>query len=129
MPYRNQAETSNPTCFLFLIDQSRSMLQAVGGGRGQTKAEAVADALNRLLSNLVRRCVHGSTVRNRFHVGVLGYGVTVGPALGGALAGRDLVPISDLALNPLRVEHRPSSQGAPPAQYPVWYEPEGQGQT
>ena len=86
MPYSNSIDNSNPTCFLFLIDQSSSMLESMGGGRDQTKAEAVADSINSLLSNLVRRCVQGKTVRNRFFVGVLGYGKTVAPALGGVLA-------------------------------------------
>src|SRR5262245_44845061 len=102
MPYDAPIETTNPTCFLFLIDQSESMLQTMGGGSGRTKAEAVADVLNSLLFNLVLACVVGKDVRDRFHVGVLGYGLSVGPALGGKLAGRELMPISELANNPLR---------------------------
>src|SRR5215204_6017732 len=107
MPYSAEISRANPTCFLFLIDQSRSMLQGMAGAPGKTKAEAVADAINHLLYTLVLRCVWGNSVLDRFHVGVIGYGLNVAPALGGALGGRDLVPISELARNPLRVEQRP----------------------
>ena len=70
MPYAAEISRSNPTCFLFLLDQSKSMLGAIGGGQGKTKADAVADSLNRLLYTLVLRCVWGQAVLDRFHVGV-----------------------------------------------------------
>jgi hypothetical protein len=132
MPYSAEISRANPTCFLFLIDQSKSMLQPMGGAPGKTKAEAVADAVNHLLYTLVLRCVWGNAVLDRFHVGVLGYGVQVGPALGGGVAGRDLVPISELARNPLRVEQR--SQTGPDGasqsiRFPIWLEPSGDGKT
>jgi hypothetical protein len=129
MPYSAEISRANPTCFLFLIDQSRSMLQPMGGAPNRTKAEAVADSINHLLYTLVLRCVWGTSVLDRFHVGVLGYGVNVGPAFGGALAGRDLVPIGELARSPLRVEMRPPSPGAQPARFPIWFEPSGDGKT
>src|SRR5947209_1297095 len=106
MPYSAEIARTNPTCFLFLIDQSSSMGKPFGGGSAKTKAEGVADAINRLLQALVLRCTKGMEVLDRYHVGVIGYGARIGPALGGALAGRRLVPVSELAKNPLRVESR-----------------------
>src|SRR5208283_5214968 len=100
MPYVAEISRNNPSCFLFLIDQSKSMAEPIGGA-GKKKADAVADATNRLLQTLVLRCVKGETVLDRFHVGVIGYGSKVVPALGGTLAGKNLVPISAVALNPL----------------------------
>ena len=136
MPYSAEISRSNPTCFLFLLDQSKSMLGPISGGNGQTKADAVADSLNRLLYTLVLRCVWGQNVLDRFHVGVLGYGRQVVPALGGALAGRELVPIGELARNPLRVEKRASlvddGRGGRVEQVvkvPVWFDPAGDGKT
>jgi glutathione peroxidase-family protein len=41
---------------------------------GKTKAEFVADALNRTLVNLVTRCTKSEGVRDYFEVGVIGYG-------------------------------------------------------
>jgi len=129
MPYSAEISRVNPTCFLFLIDQSKSMLKLIGGGQGKTKAEAVADSINNLLYTLVLRCVKGNAVLDRFHVGVIGYGLQTGPAFGGALANRDLVPISEIAGSPLRVEERPDSSGGPPVRFPIWFEPLANGQT
>jgi hypothetical protein len=136
MPYLAEISRSNPTCFLFLIDQSKSMLGPMGGGQGENKASAVADALNRLLYTLVLRCVWGQAVLDRFHLGVIGYGKQVGFALGGPLAGRELVPVSELARNPLRVEQRaslvPDGRGGQVEQVvklPVWFEPVATGKT
>jgi hypothetical protein len=136
MPYTAEISRSNPTCFLFLIDQSKSMLGAMSGAQGKTKAEAVADSINTLLYNLVLRCVWGQAVLDRFHVGVLGYGLNVASGLGGVLANRDLVPISELARNPLRVEQRMQKvddgfggQVEQPVRFPIWFEPVGGGKT
>jgi len=136
MPYSAEISRSNPTCFLFLLDQSKSMLGPIGGGSSKTKADAVAESLNRLLYTLVLRCVWGQNVLDRFHVGVLGYGRQVAPALGGTLAGRELVPISELARGPLRVEqhvHRVDDgrggQVEQVVKMPVWFDPVGDGKT
>jgi hypothetical protein len=136
MPYSAEISRSNPTCFLFLIDQSKSMLGPIGGDEGKKKADAVADSLNRLLYTLVLRCVWGQAVLDRFHVGVLGYGRQIMPALGGALAGRELLPIGELARCPLRVEQRVNrvddGRGGQVEQIvksPVWFEPTGDGKT
>ncbi len=129
MPYSAEISRVNPTCFLFLIDQSKSMLKLMGGGLGKTKAEAVADSINNLLYTLVLRCVKGNAVLDRFHVGALGYGLQTGSVLGGPLAGRELVPISEVARSPLRVEERPDTGGGPPVRFPIWFEPLANGQT
>jgi hypothetical protein len=136
MPYSAEISRSNPTCFLFLIDQSKSMLGPIGGGQDKKKADAVADSLNRLLYTLVLRCVWGQSVLDRFHVGVIGYGRQVVPALGGALASRELVPISELARCPLRVEQRVNlvddgrgRQVEQTVKMPVWFEAAGDGKT
>jgi hypothetical protein len=136
MPYSAEISRSNPTCFLFLIDQSKSMLGPIGGDSGKKKADAVADSINRLLYSLVLRCVWGQAVLDRFHVGVLGYGRQVSPALGGGLAERELVPISELARFPLRVEQRITTvddgRGGQVEQIvksPVWFESVAHGKT
>jgi hypothetical protein len=135
MPYSAEISRANPTCFLFLIDQSKSMAGPLGG-QGKSKADAVADSINRLLYTLVLRCVWGQSVLDRFHVGVIGYGRTVVAALGGPLAGRELAPISEVARHPLRVEQRvqqvDDGQGGTAEQqvrFPVWFEPRADGKT
>jgi len=136
MPYSAEISRSNPTCFLFLIDQSKSMLGPMSGQPDKRKADAVAESINRLIYTLVLRCVWGQNVLDRFYVGVLGYGKQVAPALGGALSGRELVPISEVARCPLRVEQRVNlvddGQGGKVQQtvkFPVWFEPVADGKT
>jgi hypothetical protein len=92
--------------------------------------------LNRLLRGLVLRSAKSEGVRDYFHVGVIGYGDNVGPILGGALAGRNLVPISEIASHPLRVEERIKKveDGAgglvdQRVKFPVWFEPVASGGT
>src|SRR5438094_4384050 len=107
MPYTAEISRTNPSCFLFLIDQSGSMAETFGAQPDKKKAHEVATAVNRLLQTLVLRCAKGQEVLDRFHVGVIGYGhTTVAPAFSGTLAGQTLVPVSKLAAQPLRVEVR-----------------------
>ena len=139
MAYSVEISRANPTCFVFLLDQSTSMedpIVAGGEGTPKRKADAVADALNRLLFELSLKCAKEEGVRDYFHVAVLGYGARIGSAFGGALAGRDLVPLSQVADNPLRVEERakkvPDGAGGlveTTARFPVWVDPVASGGT
>jgi hypothetical protein len=136
VPYVAEISRTNPTCLLFLIDQSSSMAGPVGGSPDKSKADGVADAVNRLLQNLALKCAKSDGIRDYFHVGVIGYGADVRSALGGSLAGRHLVPVSEFANNPLRVEKRKRKvdDGAggileQTFKFPVWFEPAADGQT
>lgn len=137
MAYTAEISRTNPSCFLFLIDQSGSMGEPFAGQPDTKKADEVATAINRLLQTLVLRCAKGHEVLDRFHVGVIGYNSTrVGPALGGVLGGRPLVPISQIATNPLRVEQRTKAvaDGAgglieQTFKFPVWFEAVAKGKT
>ena len=136
MPYTAEISRTNPTCFLFLIDQSTSMAGPFGGQPGKKKADGVADAINRLLQNLALKCAKSDGIRDYFFVGVIGYGNQVQSALGGTLAGKRLVPISLIANNPLRVEQRTRKvdDGAgglidQSFKFPVWFEPMANGKT
>lgn len=129
--YTAEISRRNPGCFLFLIDQSYSMSEPFGGGSAEiSKARAVADAINRLLDTLVARCAKGEGIVRYFQVGVIGYGQTVGPALGGALKDQELVWIDEIADNPLRIEERkkkePDGAGGLVevlVKFPVWFDP------
>jgi hypothetical protein len=136
MAYSAELSRTNPTCFLFLIDQSSSMAEPFGAQPDKPKAEGVADGINRLLQNLVLKCAKSGGIRDYFHVGVLGYGARVVWALGGPLAGHKLVPVSALANHPLRVEQRARKvdDGAgglveQKFKFPVWFEPVATGRT
>ena len=76
--YSAEISRANPTCFVFLLDQSRSMEDRIGGdGDGQGKEHVVADAINRLLQELAIKCAKEEGVRDYFYVSVIGYGKTV----------------------------------------------------
>ena len=106
MPYSAEINRSNPSCFLFLIDQSGSMSDSFPGEIIKKKSVGVADAINNLLQNLVIRCAKEEGVRDYFYVGVIGYGASVGPAFSGALSGKEMVPISEIANSPARIDER-----------------------
>lgn len=134
MPFSAEISRANPTCFMFLIDQSESMGEPIGGGDvPMTKAEAVADAVNRLLSELSIKCAKEDGVRDYFHVGVVGYGAAVAPILDGAFVGRDLVPLSEVAASPARMETRSRPTGRHSAErtvkFPTWFFPVAYGDT
>ncbi len=136
MPYNAELSRTNPTCFIFLIDQSSSMLEPFGAQPEKSKAQGVADGINRLLQNLVLKCAKGDGIRDYFHVGVIGYGGRVVWALGGALAGQKLLPVSVLANNPLRVEQRTRKveDGAgglveQKFKFPIWFDVLAGGKT
>lgn len=130
--------STNPSCFLLLIDQSASMQNSFGGREQgiEKKADSVAGAVNRLLQNLVIKCAKSEGVRDYYSVGVIGYGAEVKPALGGTLAGQYLVPISQIAQHPLRIEQRIKQVEDGTGQSieqtirsPVWLDAVAQGKT
>ncbi len=104
---------------------------------GATKAQFVADVINRTLRDLVVRCTREEGVRDYFDVAVIGYSDNqVRNGLGGALAGDWLHPISAIADNTLRVEDRPKKidDGAgglttQNIKFPVWLDPANVGGT
>ncbi len=125
----------NPGCVLFVLDQSGSMSDPFGRVPSVSKAQGVADAVNRLLQTLCLRCTKADGVRHYFDVGVLVYGVSggVASAFPRSWAKHDLVPIPVIHDNPLRVEKRSSPPiGDMPAKdtlLPLWVEPRAEACT
>ncbi|MBV8455413.1 MAG: VWA domain-containing protein [Acetobacteraceae bacterium] len=119
----------------FVIDQSGSMDEKMFHGR--SKAEFVADVLNKTLVQIITRLRRNEGVRNYFEIGVIGYGgSTVGPGFGGALASQVMHPLPDVDANPLRVEDgkKKVDDGAggiveQSVKFPVWFEPKNDGGT
>ncbi len=135
MSYSAEISRANPTAFLFLIDQSGSMVDTIPG-RQESKAEFLATAINRALRELIIKCSKGTEIRDYFAVGVIGYGTTVGPAFSGALAGEYLSWISEVGMNPARVEERVQKVDdgvggliEQSIKFPVWFEPVANGGT
>ncbi len=135
MSYTAEVSRSNPTVLLFIVDQSGSMEDKMSSGR--SKAQQVADVLNRTLASLIMRCTKSGGTQNYFEIGVIGYGGS-GAYNGfkGALGGKILNPISAIEASPLRVEDRKRKldDGAggiieKTVKFPVWFEPHASGGT
>lgn len=134
--YENTMKRARPGCVLFLIDRSWSMHETLAGEGTPTLAEGVAGAVNKLLHELVVRSIFDPNEgpRRYYDVGVIGYGQSatgdheaVESAFGGALAGHGLVPIPEIAANPLRIaeETVTGREGdGRTVRTPVWLEPQ-----
>jgi hypothetical protein len=107
------------------------------GDSDEKKSMIVAKMLNRLLYNLIDRCTKDEGIRDYFHVGVIGYNnEKIGSALENFHPDRDLIPISELAKNPLGFEsvtHKvPDSDGNMVDETetePIWIKPHAFGNT
>jgi len=135
MSYTAEISRSNPTALLFIVDQSGSMADKMSTGR--SKAQQVADVLNRTLATLITRCTKSEGTRNYFEIGVIGYGgAGADNGFQGALSHLILQPISAIEAAPLKIEERTKriDDGAgglidQSIKFPVWFEPEASGGT
>ena len=73
MSHATPINEANRTLFVLVIDQSGSMNEPYGPHALQTKAEAVADAVNATLSELVSRCRDGNRWRRYYDIAAVGY--------------------------------------------------------
>lgn len=135
MPYTQIINRAHPSAFVFVVDQSGSMSEQWGSS-GMTKAEQVATIINRQLTNVSIRCTKDEGVRDYFDIAVIGYGRGVQPVLGGSLANRDLIPVSDIAQYPLRIEDRSKKVDdgtggliEQKVRFPVWMDAQAYGGT
>src|SRR3990167_1508036 len=135
MPYQASIQRSSPTAFVFLVDQSGSMSDKMTNEK--TKAQFVADVLNRTLANLITRSTRSDGVRDYFEIAVICYSES-GSYNGfqGALAGQLLHKISAIESSPLRIEDRKRKMddGAggivkQNIKFPVWFDPKASGAT
>jgi len=136
MSYTAEISRNNPGCFLFVIDQSGSMADSLASGK--SKANMVADSVNRILQSLVIRCSKSEGIRDYFFAGIIGYGQGGGvvSAFEGSLSGKELVPISEIAQNPLEILEKEISvddgSGGTTNQrvkFPIWLNPIADQQT
>ncbi len=130
--YQQFLSRAEPGCIVFMLDRSESMRRPWAGSR-MTMAEGVARALNKILIELCVKCIKesGGAPRDYVHIGIFGYGYRpsdrgqgVESALGGALRGRGIVPIQELARSPLALVEEPSTDPyRPGSRMPIWVEP------
>ena len=126
--YNAEVGRKNPMTFVFMLDQSGSMDEEYV--QGESKAKAVAFAVNQTLRDLIELNLEGTEVYDRFQVAVIGYRepahgqYEIGSVLGGELAGKILVPLSELFANPLRLEKDEDGE-----EVEIWVDPVSSGGT
>ncbi len=104
-PYTAQIKRAAPSAFVFLLDQSGSMSSTVSTATKQSmsKAEFVAEAVNKILLDTVSVSERGNDYYNYIDICVIGYGgdsdSTAKYAWEADLAGKDFVTITDLTQN------------------------------
>ncbi|MBV9315753.1 MAG: VWA domain-containing protein [Pseudonocardia sp.] len=130
--YSEQVRRAKPGCIVLLIDRSDSMKRPWAGSR-LTLAHGAARAINNTVMELILRATmeEDEEPRRYFDIGLFGYGVRpiqggegVESAFGGRLAQRGIVPLPEVAANPLAIRKEPSPDvGGLPSEMPVWVEP------
>ena len=141
--YTQEISRQNPACFLFLLDQSYSMIEPLGGNAELRKCDQLAQAINGWLQNMIIKASGESGVKDWMHVGVIGYRTDdqgnpiIQSCLQGPLNDRPLVPISEINANPLRIDTLTQKMYDDetgeltefPVQMPVWVDATAEGGT
>jgi len=104
---------------------------------GRSKAQFVADVLNKTLYTIVTNCTKADGVRQYFEVGVLAYReTTVQTGFAGLLGSEIIHPISAISDSPLRIEERAKKvdDGAggiveQKTKFPIWFDAMSNGGT
>ncbi|MBI3409296.1 MAG: VWA domain-containing protein [Planctomycetes bacterium] len=137
MAYSAEITPENPTCLVFLLGQSQSMAEPFEGDQTIRKIDVVMDAMNRTLQELVVRCAKAEQVTNYYYISIIRYGGGVEPAFSGALSGRVMAPISEIAEHPAQTERRTwivadavSGAGTQEVHFPMpmWVNPRPRGE-
>jgi hypothetical protein len=104
------------------------------GGGNDTKAKGAADAINKIIHELILKCAKPEGFRDYFDIAIIGYGSAQGYA--GPLVGQKFVKISLLNDHPLKIEDRikRESDGAGgvvelKVKFPIWFEPKASSDT
>ncbi|MDP6445050.1 MAG: VWA domain-containing protein [Pirellulaceae bacterium] len=142
MPYSREISRDHKGCVLFLLDQSYSMVEPLGGSQ-KRKCDELVFAVNGWLHNMAIRASGDVGIRDWLDVGVIGYRTDqqatpiIEPSLVGPLAGRPLVSVTDIGNHPARIETsvqqiRDDETGELleiPSDNPIWVEPKAEGST
>lgn len=140
--YSQEISRQNKACFLFLLDQSFSMEEPLGGSN-RRKCDELASAINGWLQNMAIRASGDAGIKDWMDVGVLGYRTDqaanpiIESALLGTLAGKTLVSIADIGNHPARIDTRTQTirdedtgeRIEVPSESPVWVDAMAAGGT
>jgi len=121
--------SKDPGLLMVIADLSGSMNEGFAGQADIKKADALADVVNGVVGDFVDRMNVGGQIRPRLDVMLEGYGGSgTGSLFQGALAGKEIVSISELADNPAAEIDVDDGEGNMIPR-PVWINPAGSGGT
>ena len=121
--------SKEPGLLMVIADLSGSMNEGFAGQTDITKKDALADVVNGVVGDFVDRMNVGGQIRPRIDVMLEGYGGNgTGSLLQGALAGKEIVSIAELADNPAAEIDVDDGEGNMIPR-PVWINPNGSGGT
>jgi hypothetical protein len=98
--YSQEVNRQNKGLFLFLLDQSYSMEEPIGGSQNR-KMDELATVINKWLENLIIRCTGGEGVKDYFDIAAIGYRTDmeanpiIESPLCGPLAGRMMASVAE----------------------------------
>lgn len=121
--YSQRITRSNPSLYVFLIDQSGSMSQQTASW--WTLADEVCKLVNKYIDEMVVKSTTWDTVKDHFFISVIWYGSAswVWYSFAWNLANKDIIPLSEIAENPLRLISDATGK------YPIRFEPKSESQT
>jgi len=115
--YSRPIGTTYPGLIMLLLDQSASMSD-------NNKANLAATAVNRVIYEIMLASRSGEQINDRCFVGVVGYGASIEPVVGGS--------ISQVAANPIELEQVDKHDGAGglvKMELPIWVKPKAEDGT
>ena len=142
LPYQREISRDHKACILFLLDQSYSMVEPLGGSTNR-KCDELSNAVNSWLYNMSIRSSGDEGIRDYMDVGVIGYRTDqqanpiIQPAMVGSLAGQQLVSVTDVGNCPARIDSvvqqiQDEETGETiefPSESPIWIDPVAEGST
>jgi hypothetical protein len=122
MSYSRPITREQPSCLLFIIDQSGSMSESFAGTEVQ-KDEAVAQIVNRLIDIVGLQCIKKDTIRHYFDIGIIVYNDSAISLFTEESSTPCFRPINLLYENPINLSE--VEQGRDP----IWIYPQAEGLT
>ena len=124
MTYQRTIDRRHPGCLIFLLDQSGSMAESIGADVSVSKAQALADIINDLLRDIIKRCAKtpDGPPRHYYDLGIIRYGESARSGFSGALSDRYLASVEEVN-NAKRMEQRDGIEA------PAWFSPLAESRT
>jgi hypothetical protein len=142
-PYTQEISRSTPAFFLFVLDQSYSMEEPLGGDRSKRKCDELCLVINGWLQNMIIKASGDKGIKDWMDVGVIGYRTDneenpiIVSCLPGVLGETAYANISKINDHAARTEERmqrmyddeTGEEMEFPVTVPVWVDPVAEGGT